>query len=81
MNDNDKPNCPFCGSKFGQSSEFMSGCTDDDCPERPRFHDPVGRRDYVDEFWEETIKLAPAVKKMAHIELELQKIMVKMYYE
>lgn len=50
--------CPFCGGSFGQTPEFMFGCTNDDCPEHPRIHDakqmfhPVGDDDMVEEFWQ-----------------------------
>ena len=49
----DKPPCPFCGSDFGQNDGFKYGCTNDDCSEHPVFHDPIGRDDYVNKFWEE----------------------------
>ena len=78
---NDQPNCPFCNSKFGSTSEFMWGCTDSNCPEQPRYHDPVGRPDYVKEFWEDTIQNAEEVKVQKIQELAVLEYMVKKYYE
>ena len=73
-------NCPFCNSDFGQTSEFMFGCTDNKCPEQPRIHDPVGDPDMIDEFWEKTIKDAPTVKQIKMLQwMELTKNINKYY--
>lgn len=74
------PNCPFCNSEFGQTSEFMFGCTDSKCPEWPRYHDPVGRPDCVAGFWEATIEMAPTVKAQKRYELTLLQEQVEEYY-
>lgn len=78
---NDQPNCPFCNSEFGSTSEFMWGCTNSECPEQPRYHDPIGRPDYVEEFWEEVIRDAPTVKAQKQQELNELKEMIGEYYK
>ena len=74
------PNCPFCNSEFGQTPEFMFGCTNYKCPELPRYHDPVGRPDYVDDFWEAIIENAAKVKAQKRYELTLLQEQVDEYY-
>ena len=77
----DKPNCPYCGSTFGSTSEFMWGCTDYDCPEMPRYHDPVGCQEYVDEYWEKVIRSGNSVKLEKLEALQNQTELVRRYYQ
>jgi len=78
----EKKPCPFCGSPFGRArGEFMFGCTDPDCPEEPRFHDPVGRPDWVDEFWEDVQQTAPAKKAAKRQQLRELQDLIGQYYQ
>lgn len=72
--------CPFCGAKFGDVSGMKNGCTNDDCPERPRFHDPVGNPEYLEGFWKEVQLTAGKVKTRKRKRLLKEKRIVAKYY-
>lgn len=75
------PPCPYCNSQFGEArGSFAYGCTNSNCPEEPRYYDPIGRTDWIDEFWEEVQQKAPEVKRKKRQDLERLKELVSLYY-
>ncbi len=80
----DLPPCPYCGSPFKIGTghgEFTSGCPSKECPEHPSCHDPVGRPDYVEDWWWAVQQEAPEVKKQKREQLETLQEQVKKYYQ
>jgi hypothetical protein len=80
---NNKPPCPYCGAAFSNQcpGEFMNGCPNDECPEHPRIHDPVGRPDLVEEEWNEIQQNAEIKKALKRAEVSQLQMLVDKYYQ
>lgn len=76
-----KEPCPYCGSPYGQTSEFMYGCTNSLCPEFPRIHDPVGQDEVKAEFWKNVQLDSTMRKMMKRAELKRLQENVDKYYK